>query len=214
MSLIKLHDFAVAHGVTDRAIQKHLQKYADELEPHVQRKGPDGTWLTDTAQDILRSKMKTNPVLIMDENNSAIYEENKKLKEDLLTAYKRINEVAELNINLVTELGEQKLLAARTTDAEKRASEAEAAHRLADEAREQAEKQAVSLRQRNLEIEAALTSAEKENEILSDVVKINEQEAAQAKAEAAELLKRAEAAEAEAERLKNRGFWARLFNKE
>ena len=60
--MIKLQDFARERGVTDRQIQRLLQKYASELEGLFQRKGPNGTWLSEEACEILRSKMKSNPV--------------------------------------------------------------------------------------------------------------------------------------------------------
>ena len=59
--MIKLQDFARQQGVTDRAIQKHLRKYADEFEGLIERKGPNGTWLSDKACELLRSKMITPP---------------------------------------------------------------------------------------------------------------------------------------------------------
>ena len=64
--VIKLQDFAKECGVTDRAIQKHLVKYADELNGLYERKGPNGTWLSDAACDILRSKMKQQPIVVSD----------------------------------------------------------------------------------------------------------------------------------------------------
>lgn len=64
--MIKLQDFARQQGVTDRAIQKHLKTYAAELEGLFQRKGPNGTWLTEEACNILRSKMKQAPITIME----------------------------------------------------------------------------------------------------------------------------------------------------
>lgn len=66
--MIKLQDFARQQGVTDRAIQKHLKTYADELEGLYERKGPNGTWLTDEACEILRSKMKQQPVVLFEED--------------------------------------------------------------------------------------------------------------------------------------------------
>ena len=60
--MIKLQDFARQQGVTDRAIQKHLNTYAEDLEGLYERKGPNGTWLTDEACEILRSKMKQQPI--------------------------------------------------------------------------------------------------------------------------------------------------------
>lgn len=64
--MIKLQDFAKQQGVTDRAIQKHLKTYASELEGLYERKGPNGTWLTDEACELLRSKMRQMPMTIMD----------------------------------------------------------------------------------------------------------------------------------------------------
>lgn len=62
--MIKLQDFARERGVTDRAIQKLLRKYADEFEGLVQRRGPNGTWLTDGACALLQEKMRQAPVVV------------------------------------------------------------------------------------------------------------------------------------------------------
>lgn len=64
--MIKLQDFARSQGVTDRAIQKHLKTYAAELDGLFQRKGPNGTWLTEEACEILRSKMKQAPTAVFE----------------------------------------------------------------------------------------------------------------------------------------------------
>ena len=66
--MIKLQDFAAQQGVTDRAIQKQLKKYASELEGQFERRGPNGTWLTDEACDFLRGKMKQQPMVIFEED--------------------------------------------------------------------------------------------------------------------------------------------------
>ena len=66
--MIKLQDFARECGVTDRAIQKHLKTYAEELEGLYQRKGPNGTWLTEDACEILRGKMLKRPAAIIEED--------------------------------------------------------------------------------------------------------------------------------------------------
>lgn len=85
--MIKLQDFAKQQGVTDRAIQKHLVKYAEELEGLYQRKGPNGTWLTDEACDILRSKMKQAPVAIFEEDPRV-----KRLEDEKADLQKQLNE--------------------------------------------------------------------------------------------------------------------------
>lgn len=94
--MIKLQDFARQCGVTDRAIQKHLKTYAADLEGLYQRKGPNGTWLTDEACEILRSKMKQQPLLILDaEHNQKLKDledENKKLLQELAEARRLVVE--------------------------------------------------------------------------------------------------------------------------
>lgn len=92
--MIKLQDFARQQGVTDRAIQKHLKTYAEELDGLFQRKGPNGTWLTDEACEILRSKMKQQPVVLVD--NQA--------QMDLAEAKARIEELQEQRVKAAEKL--------------------------------------------------------------------------------------------------------------
>lgn len=90
--MIKLQDFARECGVTDRAIQKHLKTYAAELEGLYKRKGPNGTWLSDEACEILRSKMRTTQVMIFDaslnERLQELEKENKELLKEVNAARK------------------------------------------------------------------------------------------------------------------------------
>lgn len=65
--MIKLQDFARQQGVTDRAVQKQLKKYEAELEGLFERKGTNGTWLSEEACSVLRSKMKAQPIDIYDD---------------------------------------------------------------------------------------------------------------------------------------------------
>ena len=66
--MIKLQDFARQQGVTDRAVQKILKKYESELEGLFERKGTNGTWLSDEACSVLRSKMKAQPTDVYDDS--------------------------------------------------------------------------------------------------------------------------------------------------
>lgn len=66
--MIKLQDFAHAQGVTDRQVQRLLKKYASELEGLYERKGPNGTWLSEKACEILRGKMKQQPIAVTGED--------------------------------------------------------------------------------------------------------------------------------------------------
>ena len=85
--MIKLQDFAKQQGVTDRAIQKHLKKYEQELDGLFVRKGPNGTWLSEEACDIIRSKMKSAPAEVYDDSKDREIARLQKLlaeKEDSL----------------------------------------------------------------------------------------------------------------------------------
>lgn len=83
--MIKLQDFARESGVTDRQIQRLLKKYEDQLTGLFERKGSNGTWLTDDACEILRRKMKQLPPAVID---GQTFRENDELK-------KRIRELEE-----------------------------------------------------------------------------------------------------------------------
>lgn len=119
--MIKLQDFARQCGVTDRAIQKHLNTYAAELEGLYQRKGPNGTWLTDEACVILRSKMKQNPVVLVDAQAQTELEEAKA----------RIEELQDQRVELATQVA---ALAAWKAEKAVAIAEADQTRRLLDDA--------------------------------------------------------------------------------
>lgn len=125
--MIKLQDFARQQGVTDRTIQKHLNKYADELKGHFERKGPNGTWLDDEACEIIRSKMKAQPIVIGEAEQLAEIEELKKqvanLQDKLIRqSEKLLAQAEELRANdkllLEAEINKDKVL---TLEADKKA---------------------------------------------------------------------------------------------
>lgn len=82
--MIKLQDFASQVGVTERQIQRLLKKYEEELEGLYERKGPNGTWLTEEACEILRSKMRQQPMAVSDAQTVRELEKLRKEKEQLL----------------------------------------------------------------------------------------------------------------------------------
>lgn len=92
--MIKLQDFAVQQGVTDRQVQRLLKKYESELNGLYQRKGPNGTWLTEEACEILRSKMKQQPIVLVD--NQA--------QMDLAEAKAKIEELQEQRVKAAEKL--------------------------------------------------------------------------------------------------------------
>lgn len=119
--MIKLQDFARERGVTDRAIQKHLKTYAAELEGLYERKGPNGTWLSEEACEILKSKMKQAPLVVGDSEQQRETErlkaENEKLKDALLDARDKIIELQDKQALLEAAEKETKLLEGFIADA-------------------------------------------------------------------------------------------------
>ena len=123
--MLKLSDFAVMNGVTPRGARKLLQTYEKDLEGHFERKGQNGTWIDETAQEFLRSKMIKNPVILYDEAAFPLLDENKELKrenetlqEKLSQAFEKLSEAREQQMKLQTQLIEQQLLAAGKEEAE------------------------------------------------------------------------------------------------
>lgn len=175
-------------GITDRAVQKHLQKYAAEFEGHVDRQGPSGTWLDDTAQEILRSKIKRQPIAVFEEDPRVerLQTENADLQNRLLKAFELLDKMQQKNDVLQASLDEQKLIAAQVGEATRRAEEAEQA---ASEERERAKKieqENAALISKKIDVELALTAAEKEKQTLENVAELNAQEAEREKQRADE----------------------------
>ena len=78
----KLQEFARECGVTDRAIQKHLKNHENELKGHFLRKGKNGTWLDEFAQEYIRQRMTIKAVAVADnEMINEIEELRNKVKE-------------------------------------------------------------------------------------------------------------------------------------
>ena len=202
MKIISLKDYAKHNNISYEAVRKQVARYKKDLEGHI-IKDNRTQFLDEEAVAFLDARREKSPVVIIqqdkDDRIKGLEEENKTLLQRVAMLQDDLLKSKELQIQLQAETAEQRLLAERTTAAEERAAVAE--HKAAE-----AERLAISIRQKNVEIETALTSAEEENKTLSDIAEINAQEADKAKAEAEEL-------RAELERLKNRGFWARLFNK-
>lgn len=156
--MIKLQDFAKLQGVTDRAVQKHLKTYADELEGLYQRKGPNGTWLTDEACEILRGKMKQAPIVISNtsEELEDLRLENKRLLQALNNAKDRVIDLQEQNKDLALENARIALLEADNEAARVKAAQAE----------ENAQKAQQELVDAHAAFEAALADKDREIEQL------------------------------------------------
>lgn len=147
--MIKLQDFARECGVTDRAIQKHLKNHEKNLEGHFERRGKNGTWLDQTAQDYIRSLMVQQPIVVGDAEThrevEALKEENRALLKALNGAKDRIIELQDTRLQLEAAEREAKLLEGFVADAkaeirtltEEKAAEVAAARQEAAKATEE-----------------------------------------------------------------------------
>lgn len=99
--MIKLRDFARERGVTDRQVQRLLKKYEAELTGQFERRGQNGTWLTDEACNFLIGKMKTSPVVVGDGEQLREQMQLRKENDALLRENKELwRQIAELNQQL------------------------------------------------------------------------------------------------------------------
>lgn len=92
--MIKLQDFARECGVTDRAIQKHIQKHEEALQGHFERRGVNGTWLDDFAQEFIRNLMVQSPPAVV--SDSRLMLENEDLQKQLTQRDAKIEALQEL----------------------------------------------------------------------------------------------------------------------
>lgn len=156
--MVKLQDFARECGVTDRQVQRLLKKYEAELEGLYERKGPNGTWLTDEACQVLRSKMKQQPIVVGDGEADREFGKLKSKYEALLERYAAKSDEVEALLkwnadNAVAIAGAaqtQLLLEETRTERDDARNEAMEALVRADnekQAREAAEAEAAELRQ-------------------------------------------------------------------
>ena len=141
LNVIKLQDFARDCGVTDRAIQKHIKNHEEDLQGHIERRGKNGTWIDEYAEEYIRGLMKTAPVVVGDNAQLRKIDELEQ-KIDRLYGYiekkddfiNRMMEAAAVQQKRIENLESQKLLIEERT--EKKIidvrKELEASHRAAE----------------------------------------------------------------------------------
>ena len=94
-----LRDFATEHGITLRALQKHVKKHENELEGHIIRYGPPkGTYIDEYAQEYLSGLIVGHPVAVLDESLS---QELERVRIELEAAQKRIIELQDEKADLL-----------------------------------------------------------------------------------------------------------------
>ena len=217
MALISLKDYAKQSNISYEAVRQQVNRYRDELVQHIVKDGRQ-QFLDEMAVEFLDSKRDKNPVVVIQQDKddliASLESENKGLLIKVADLQERLIKEKEERLMLVEKVSKVELLQAGKEEAERKA--AETALELDDvRARaEKAEKENEVLISKKIDVELALTAAEKENKTLEDVAEMHAQEAEEAKARAEREAARASEAEAELERLRKRGFWARLWNKE
>lgn len=209
--MLKLQDFSRQQGVSDRQVQRLLKKYEKELEGLFERKGPNGTWLSDEACEFLRGKMKQQPLAVFEEDprverlNERVRMLEARLddKEKMLTlAQQQVSEAQKQVAALQESVGTIAMLEATSKAAEGRAAQAEERAREAELKAESTEKQIDLVVKRKIEVELALEEAKERAQTAEDIAEAEAQEAARAKAEA-------EALRAQLDEIAGAGHWKR-----
>ena len=190
--MIKLQDFARQHNVTDRAIQKHLKKYEAELEGHFERRGPNGTWIDDVGCAILRSKMKQQQVAVFEEDpRLEEYAERVRELEKMLTLAQQQTQAAQAQV-------------AQLQEASAKVALLEADNEAARVARAEAEERANVAERERKNSEEALEQMRREAQFRADKAQAAEEQRIEAE-------RRLEERERELEKLRNAGFFKRVF---
>lgn len=111
---LKLQDFAREKGVTDRAIQKHIQNHLPELLDHIERRGPKGTWLDEYAQEFISNLMYETPTAILDtelvRKYSELEDKYRGALEELSSARGLLSEIEDIRARLAASEAAQELL--------------------------------------------------------------------------------------------------------
>lgn len=159
--MLKLQDFSKQQGVTDRQVQRLLKKYEKHLQGQFERRGSNGTWLSDEACDFLRSKMKQQPVVVFeDDPRVATLEERVRELEARIDDKEKMLAVAQEQVQTaqgrVSELLEARDRVARLeADNEAAIKRARAAEQRADQTADDLQRAKQAIEDKDLKLEAA-----------------------------------------------------------
>lgn len=207
--MITIKDYAKQKGVSYEAIRKQIKRYEDELEGHLVKQNRF-LMLDDEAVRFLDSKRSENPVIVYEQNKDEELEQLRKENKVLLIQMNTVqDQLGKVQQKLIAEMNTTKLLTNEKVQyleykaqAEQKDLQLQDLAKARDAAQEKADQQESLLRLKEQQIGALTAAKESAAENL---------QAAQTKLD--ELEKRAKAAEEETNRLKNRSFWERLFNR-
>ena len=207
--MITIKDYAKQKGVSYEAIRKQIKRYEEELEGHLVKQNRF-LMLDDEAVQFLDGKRSENPVIVYEQNKDEeleqLRQENKMLLIQMNTVQDQLGKVQQ---KLIAEMSVSQQLTQEKVQyleykaqSEQKELQLQDLAKARDAAQARADQQEAILRLKEQQI-GALTAAKE-----TAAVNLQEAHSRIAKAEA-----RAKAAEEEAERLKKRSFWERLFNR-
>ena len=110
----KIQDFARECGVTDRTVLYHISAMEQELAGHIERKGKRGTWIDETAEEIIRSRMVKHPLIVQGsvnfaEENAALMKKNSELLQMVATLQQHLIELQEENKHILLDAKDRQL---------------------------------------------------------------------------------------------------------
>lgn len=95
---IKLSDFVELHRINVRTAQIHIKENIEELEEHIDRKGKQGTWIDEYAQEFLLKKIQLpskDEVYIPTAREAVLMAQIMEVNKKLADAERRAGENAE-----------------------------------------------------------------------------------------------------------------------
>lgn len=200
--MLTIAEYAQSRSVSYEAVRKQIVRYSLELDGHISKQGRT-QYLDETAERFLDSKREKDPVFVLDDRDHVLKEKEERISE-LEEQLRKITQQYQME-HAVAMLAEerQKLLADQQTQLQ----ELTERHN-----KIQAEKDIAVQRSHDLEIQ--LLTAQKDKEIESERSKALEISVEMAEKTAKEKESQLQEASQTIERLRHRGIWARILNKD
>lgn len=217
MNVITIRDYARQHGVSYEAVRKQVVQYRKELNDHIIMQGRK-QYLDDEAVRILDEHRKKSAVSVVVEDRSIrmqeLEEENRRLMTEIARLQTEGNVFRDQIIQLLTEkqsyLEDKGRISLMLEQHEQQEKELKTALKELSENKERT----AQMQAENDSLNNKLEEQAAEKASLQDRLEKAKSAADQAEHEAEDLKRQLLEAQARAERLKNRGFWARLTNRE
>lgn len=212
--MIQIKDYAKEKHITYEAVRKQLKRYEGDLEGHIIRQG-NIQFLDDEAVKFLDSKRATNPVIVYEHDKDIQIEQMQNEIANLRAAVANAeHEKADVLKELVAEKDlrieqQNKMLALeqKNDEEKKRMDEVIESNRQMIELVQQKDEERQRITEQH---EAEKKQVEEEKQLLVQQLETEKQ---QRESEKEENQKVVQQLEEELQSLKNRGFWARVFNK-